>query len=206
MEIARPADLDELFMFLYSEPHPHLLLLTVRELADRLENGLFVLVRDLSVQQSPIVGACHLADCGGGEWELTGALVLEAHQHQGLASFMARVAISLAFLGNLMNPEGELIGHVLVSNPDPRGLLERLGFECVQQDRTYSPASLKGIAHMASEDGLVHADLFQMSVDGSWKVVEQLEESWGHLVDGGLISVRIPTLTRHVLREALASR
>ena len=206
VESAAPTDLVEVYAFLFSSPHPNLRQLSIEELTNRMERGVMLVARSLVESGRPIVGACFLAESDSGGWELGGTRVLENHGHKGLATFMAQSVIAIAFLSRMLNPEVELVGHVLVSNPDPRPLLESLGFELVKENEAIDPESLTGIAHMVSEDGLVHADTFHLSIERCWDVVGRLEQSWEEKVESGLILADLPILSRPILRSALDHR
>ena len=168
VEYAFGNDILAIHSLVFQRPDPFLRRLTVNEVEDLVDRGMFWVIRDF--RHDKMIGACYvsvpISEPGHGPEpaEYGGVFVHEDYRDKGIASLLSNVAIARYFWDN--SPETAtpipLIAHVHIRNMKPRSLLKKLGFEII--GRVIVPENIPGFEHMPKDPGgKIHGDEFKFN-------------------------------------------
>jgi GNAT superfamily N-acetyltransferase len=166
-------DADAIFHLLYNPPDPHLFARTRLEVAEMLDQSdMYVVEADGALIATCAISPPTAPEPGVGApagvpSEFGGVYVHPDHRGLGLAKMLA--VLALADYRVIHGTADPLLSHVLVQNPDPRPLLEKLGFTLADADRShgYNPLEIPGLAHMPRDpEGAVRADILRFPETG----------------------------------------
>jgi hypothetical protein len=156
----------------FAAENPNIFPRSSEELRTYAENGELFAIRSPA---GAIVGLCYLRPCDEG-MEFGGLSIAKEISSMGLASVLARFSLAhwLSWEPGVLSRSGTqlrsnslpIIGHVLLTNQDPRDLLEAVGFEILPENakREY-PGEGMPPGFPRNSKGKIEADLFTLRVE-----------------------------------------
>jgi RimJ/RimL family protein N-acetyltransferase len=169
--LATPVDANAIFDLVYKDPKPFLKSATLSDVQDWITNGSCWIVRDIG--GAGIIGACNIRVPETNRYdepepaEFGGIFIHPEYRVRGISDALGVLTLASYFWDN--DPESPnpipIISHVHVQNPDPLGLLARLGF--VFDKNVPVPRGTPGFEHMpVDENGQLWGKEFRWPPEG----------------------------------------
>jgi GNAT superfamily N-acetyltransferase len=122
-----------------------------------------------------VVGLCYLMP-EGSSWELGGLLVSANVRGFGIGTLLVRlVLVYVLSTLEIWKYAQQLISHVHESNTDPRGIFEKVGFECIRRVKVSGAQASGAPEHMRNEAGDVIGHEFRWTPRGVRELADWLK-------------------------------